>query len=422
MNNQVKRPIVPRIPFFPYRLLLFTILFVTFPPIVGQAVIMPKLYYVNDTSGNDNYNCSDIETPCKTVEAALDKASFFVVDTIQIAAGTYTESLTINKDITIAGASRESVFLDGGASHRVILTHPGVTATLSKLTVQNGKMLSNWGGGIYNMGELTLTDVHIKDCEALIGGGVVNLGPRLSITDSMISNNKATSEHGGGLANRYDSPEVVPVVLLKNVAIFNNTSTNTGGMGGGIHNGGSNSLMVLTNVTISGNSSNAGAGGIFNTNSARTRLINVTVANNISGSDAGGIINDAEIEFYNTIIADNSGDNCSSSTPFWFSFGNNLSSDNSCNKLNALSDMHNTDPKLGSLADNGGNTMTHALAKDSPALDAGNNTNCLNYDQRRQIRPYDGDRDGNAQCDIGAFELKLNSFLLYLPAIIIPRE
>jgi len=54
------------------------------------------------------------------------------------------------------------------------------------------------------------------------------------------------------------------------------------------------------------------------------------------------------------------------------------------------------------------------------------NTYCLNYDQRGEIRPYDGNRDSIALCDIGAFELSRkdlpNSFLLYLPAILNPPE
>lgn len=418
MNNQVKRPDVPKIPFSLYRLLLFTILFVTFSPIVGQSAIMPKLYYVNDTPGDDNNDCLSIDTPCKTVGAALDLASIYVTDTIQIAAGTYTEILNIYKDITITGASRESVFLDGGAIDCVITIESGVIATISKLTVQNGKELIDWGGGISNFGELTLTDVHIKDCEAQLGGGIINRD-RLSITDSMISNNKATNFHGGGLANVSNS--LIPnSVVLENVAIFSNTATNSGGVGGGIHNIGS-APMLLTNVTISGNSSNAAAGGISNLGSARTKLFNVTVADNISTINSGGIINESEIEFHSTIIANNSGDNCLGSSLFWFSYGYNLSDDESC-KLIGLNDMIDTDPKLGPLANNGGNTMTHALAKDSPAIDAGDTAICLNYDQRGTIRPSDGDRDGSAQCDIGAFELKLRSFLLYLPAIITPRE
>jgi Ca2+-binding RTX toxin-like protein len=54
---------------------------------------------------------------------------------------------------------------------------------------------------------------------------------------------------------------------------------------------------------------------------------------------------------------------------------------------------------LLALADNGGATFTHALAIDSPALDASPaDTDCLPTDQRGVPRPQ------GAACDIGAFE------------------
>lgn len=71
-----------------------------------------------------------------------------------------------------------------------------------------------------------------------------------------------------------------------------------------------------------------------------------------------------------------------------------------------------TNVNLGSvlnvtLADNGGLTLTHALIPDSRALGAGDQSICdaapiSNRDQRDEIRPQ-----GNAACDIGAFESDL---------------
>jgi hypothetical protein len=62
------------------------------------------------------------------------------------------------------------------------------------------------------------------------------------------------------------------------------------------------------------------------------------------------------------------------------------------------------------LALHGGSTQTHALVPGSPAIDAAGPV-CLDADgeplttdQRGQPRPVDGDGDGIAACDIGAFE------------------
>ena len=61
------------------------------------------------------------------------------------------------------------------------------------------------------------------------------------------------------------------------------------------------------------------------------------------------------------------------------------------------------DDILSPLADNGGPTLTHALAMNSPAIDAGDNTICAtepinNLDQRGEPRPI------GSSCDIGAYE------------------
>ncbi|MCZ6768321.1 MAG: hypothetical protein O7D93_03645, partial [Acidobacteria bacterium] len=65
------------------------------------------------------------------------------------------------------------------------------------------------------------------------------------------------------------------------------------------------------------------------------------------------------------------------------------------------------DPLLDPLADNGGPTFTHALLPDSPAIDAGDNAACPDTDQRGLSRPIDGNEDGDAICDIGAYEFPL---------------
>ena len=58
------------------------------------------------------------------------------------------------------------------------------------------------------------------------------------------------------------------------------------------------------------------------------------------------------------------------------------------------------------------------LTSDSPAIDAGDDTVCPATDYRGFARPVDGDGDGNAVCDVGAYEWWKPTAWVYLPLVL----
>jgi CSLREA domain-containing protein len=281
----------------------------------------------------------------------------------------------------------------------------GCTVTTNYLSGSGGT--SNYGGGVFSWGgDLTITDSKITSNDALTsGGGVFFQDGNLMITNSVFRNNSASAAlgSGGGLFNGSDTATVIQQSEF--------SGNDAGNDGGGIHTQG---VISLENVTISGNTSDDGAGMLSTGGTGvTTDILNSTIYGNIvpSGSNAGGLVAYNAVGIKNTIIAGNDNDEClNSSGTAITSNGNNISGDATCG-FSAGGDQPGTDPLLGLLADNGGFSKTHALLPGSPALDAGTNSGCPASDQRGVNRPIDGDTDGTATCDVGAYEGMINLFL-----------
>lgn len=248
-----------------------------------------------------------------------------------------------------------------------------------------------YGGGIVT-NDLDATGLYIHSNTAGAGGGIL-ANKVTQLSQSRVLSNTANVENGGGLLI---SGEVHDNSISRTVFAYNQAEEYGGGLGLQMGN------LALTNSTVSSNRINgngSGAGVAIGGNSTLTAT-NVTIALNLVGLD---VYKEGEMIMQNSLIFTPDQPNCNLVATPIVSLGHNLTDDDSCAGLDEETDSVSSGIGLQPLADNGGNTLTHAISKESTAVDAGNNEVCTTspvngVDQRGFERP-----SGTA-CDIGAFE------------------
>ncbi|HAU67482.1 MAG TPA: hypothetical protein DCW52_03705 [Gammaproteobacteria bacterium] len=282
-------------------------------------------------------------------------------------------------------------------------------AASSSVNLSNSKVSGNsatyHGGGIYAVSSsVTLSNIGVSGNSSSKGGGIFAASSSVNLSNSTVSANSASSRGGGFYA--YESS-----VTLSNSTVSGNSS---GSYGGGIS--AKESSITLSNSTVSGNSADSRGGGIFARYASSVNLSNSIVAGN-NGSSADEIRNDAStFTTSNNLLGDSSHndaqafDNFTPSSTDITATGGSAHSNTQATALLSI---------LAPLANNGGETKTHALIIGSPAVDTGDNDVCAaapinNLDQRGEVRP-----DG-AACDIGAFEGSVEAepsfFIVPLPS------
>jgi|SRR5581483_7956566 len=405
------------------------VLFLTSLPLVSAST----KWYVDGVNGNDSNNCLSPTTACKTIGHAISLSSSG--DSVSVAEATYTENLTISISLKLIGASPTTTIIDGGAVNTVVsVPNTNTRVTLSKLTIRNGKITTSLfsrrgGGGIFNTGTLTVSNSTITansvyaGTVVVYGGGVFNSGT-LIISNSTLDGNSANAytfaDADGGAVYNAGTLTINGSTVSSNSASCSPIIDSGHAHGGGVYNVGT---LTINNSTINGNETRGFPGGTGGGIYSRGSLTinNTTLSGNYSSLFPGDGI-DGAASLQNSILASNSGGNCSGTMT---SNGYNLSDDNSCS-FNGPGDLNNTDPKLGPLQNNGGPTQTQALLSGSPAIDAGNPSGCtdgsgnlLKTDQRGAPRP---DREDSGGCDMGAYEKQTDLATFGGPLISIQDE
>jgi hypothetical protein len=359
----------------------------------------------------------------------INFASSLKGQTITLTSG----ELLINKGLTIQGPGAAQLTTSGGHASRVFDVTPIQPVVLAGLTVSNG-ISGGFGGGIFNSARsrLTVSQCNIVSGSANYGGGIYNIGS-LTVNQCTVSADRATVQGGGLFNGGFGVLLISGSTISNNVAhqgggIFNNWSLTVSGstisgnrgtfQGGGIFNLGGSLTTALTNCTLSGNVASLG-GGLYESGSSDT-LTNCTISFNSSlDFGAGGGICAVNgfgqgISLFNTIVAGNMWQGAES----WGAdirgainvnngrnnlIGNGDGSDLSAGWRGSIvgHSFNVINARLGPLQNNGGPTMTMALVAGSPAIGHADNALAPATDQRGVTR-----RDVAGELtDIGAFEL-----------------
>jgi Zn-dependent metalloprotease len=233
----------------------------------GVASLTGATWYVA-TTGNDSNSCSSTGSPCETINGAIGKAN--AGDTIYVAIGVYTSTnvyvITIPKNLVLLGGWNANFTAQTGVSiidgqslrHGILVYYGGITvnATLEGFAIINGSANGTEGGGINNVGVLTLNNVTLGNNIAFTGGGIHNYsGATLILNNVTLGRNHAA--HGGGIYNDNGT------VIIRNTLISDNAALGNGPNCYG--------TIYASNHSLIGNMANcqvaSGEGNLLNVNS-----------------------------------------------------------------------------------------------------------------------------------------------------------
>jgi CSLREA domain-containing protein len=203
------------------------------------------------------------------------------------------------QSLTIAGRGRADTVMDGGYMTGVLDIGAGATVAISSVTIQHGR--AELGGGILNLGALSVSDSSIMNNTAAVAGGGIRNGSgaaTLAVTNSSIAGNTA-GVVGGGIGN------ATGTLTMTHSVVAHNTANGPGG-GGGIATLG---VTALTNIAVVGNRAVDHGGGVAIGLSTTTITNSLVTANDVTGvdegNDGGGIANYATLVLSATVVADN---------------------------------------------------------------------------------------------------------------------
>jgi hypothetical protein len=359
--------------------------------------VIPATLYVSP-SGSDSGNCTS--SPCQTLQYAVNQAEDDYPSpdtiTIEVAAGFYDSSLTINSDLAalnIYGAGAASTTIDDSGSGSDVTIGSSATVTMNGFTITGGAANgcgSGVGGGVNNSGTVTLSDDVISgDSASYEGGGILN-GGTATLTGDTLAGDSTTGScvNGGGGIYSAGNLNVLSSTLENDSTLY--------ASGGGILVAGG--TANITNDTFTGDSAYNG-GGIDGWST--TSLVDDTFWQNSAEGAGGGVLSSASMTIANSLLADDTGGNC------WAGGltddGYNVSDDSTCGFGTTSINDSRTVGTLTLAASGSDGPETEVISPSSSAFEEVPASACtVSTDEWGDPRPGFPDQS----CDAGAFEVQ----------------
>jgi len=230
------------------------------------------------------------------IQAAIDDPNVVDGDEIIVAEGTYVERINFNgKNIVLRSTQPDdpdvvaATIIDGNYVIGPLVSFRSgedPNCVLNGLTIAHGRTIH--GAGVYCASNPTIINCVIKENRSRQNGaGMYNEADPM-LVNCLFLNNRTESWSCGGMWNKGGSPTLIDCMF-----IGNSVPDNAGGIG----NVGSGS-PTLINCTISGNSAGNDGGGMYNYGSSATLVNCLFTGNSASGESSfetgGGAIHNYE--------------------------------------------------------------------------------------------------------------------------------